>query len=84
MKRKPAKLSGQVRAAIDASGLTRYRICQLTGIDQSTLSKFMAGKAGLSTPALDALAEVLALRIVADAPSSNPSSREPRRKGSNR
>ena len=59
------KLSDQVRQAVGGSGLSRYRICKLAGIDQATFSRFMAGKAGLSLPTLDALADVLGLDVVA-------------------
>ena len=62
------KLSDQVRRAVDASGASRYALCKATGIDQGHFSRFMAGTMGLSMAALDALAEVLGLRIVADGP----------------
>lgn len=58
------KLSDQVRQAVAGSGLSRYRICKLARIDQGTLSRFMAGKVGLSLPTLDALADVLGLDVV--------------------
>ena len=57
------KLSDQIRKAVDLSGLSRYRICQLTGIDQGALSKFMAHKGGLSVANLDNVAEVLGLEL---------------------
>lgn len=57
-------LSDQIRAAIDASGLSRYRICQEIELDQATMSKFMAGRSGLALPTLDRLAELLDLRLV--------------------
>ena len=59
------KLSDQVRQAVGGSGLSRYRICKLAGIDQATFSRFMVGKVGLSLPTLDALADVLGLDVVA-------------------
>ena len=62
-KRRP-KLSDQVRQAVDASGLSRYRISKRLGIAESTMSRFMAG-GGLSMEYLDALAELLGLNIVA-------------------
>ena len=64
MKDKPVKLSDQVRQAIEASGLSRYRICKSIGLDQSTMSRFMAGTGGLSLETLDALSELLRLRVV--------------------
>jgi len=69
MKRKPIKLTEQVRQAIETCGKTRYQISQDTGIDQATLCRFMGGKGGLSNPILDTLGEYLGLRIVADKPS---------------
>jgi len=71
--RRSKKLSDQIRQAIDDSGLTRYRIAQDTGIDESTLSKFYIGHRGLSTDVLDRLGEYLGLRIVMD--------RKPKTKG---
>ena len=57
------KLSNQIRQAVDASGLSRYRICKTLGIDQSTMSRFMSGQGGLSMEYLDALADLLELDI---------------------
>jgi len=58
------RLSDQIRRAVAASGLTRYRISKITGIDQAVLSRFMAGKVGLSMSALDRLADALELEVV--------------------
>ena len=38
----------QIRAAVDGSGLSRYRICREIGVAQATMSRFMNGKGGLS------------------------------------
>ena len=59
------KLSDQVRRAVDASGLSRYRIAKEIGMAESTMSRFMSGKGGLSLANLDALADLLGLDIVA-------------------
>ena len=72
-KRRPKKMTDQLRQAIDDSGVTRYRIAQDTGIDESALAKFYNGKRGLSLDNLDRLFEYLALRIVMD--------RKPKSKG---
>ncbi len=61
---KRVKLSEQVRKAVNASKLSRYRICQLAGIDNAVMSRFMAGDVGMRMATLDALAEVLELNIV--------------------
>ena len=60
-KRRP-KLSDQIRAAVEASGLSRYRIAKQLGIAESTMSRFMAGS-GMETEHLDALADLLDLNL---------------------
>ena len=65
MKAKPTKFSDQIRKAVMESGVTRYAIFKATGIDQGTLSKFVHGQVGLSMDSLDALADMLGLKIVA-------------------
>ena len=59
------RLSDQVREAVDASGLSRYRICKEADIAQAAMSRFMSGQGGLSMAALDRLGEVLELKITA-------------------
>ena len=56
-------LTDQLRKAIDESGMTRYRIAQETGINESHLSKFYRGERGLSMESLDAIGELLDLQI---------------------
>ena len=64
MAKKPsALLTDQLRQAIDDSGLTRYRIAQETGINESALSKFYLGQRGLSMKALNTLGQCLQLKI---------------------
>jgi transcriptional regulator with XRE-family HTH domain len=60
-----AKLSDQVRRAVDASGLSRYRIAKEIGVAESTMSRFMSGQGGLSMDNLDALANLIGLDIAA-------------------
>ena len=60
------KLTDQIRQAIDDSGLTRYRIAQDTGLDESTLAKFYHGTRGLSLDNLDRLCQFLGLKVVRD------------------
>jgi transcriptional regulator with XRE-family HTH domain len=62
-KRRPEKLTDQLRRAIDNCGLTRYEIAKQTGIDESALAKFYNGHRGLSMDALNALGEFLQLTI---------------------
>ncbi|HEX4592261.1 MAG TPA: helix-turn-helix transcriptional regulator [Gemmataceae bacterium] len=56
-------MSDQVRRAVDASGLSRYRISKEIGVAESTMSRFMSGQGGLSMENLDALAELIGLDI---------------------
>jgi len=62
-KKRPKKLTDQLRQAIDDCGLTRYEIAKQTGIDESALAKFFNGHRGLSMEALNALGEFLQLTI---------------------
>ena len=59
--------SDQVRRAIRDCGLTRYRIAQESGVEQGTLSRFMAGT-GVTTATLDAIAKVLRLELTMKGP----------------
>ena len=63
MSKRRAKLSDQVRQAVDHCGQTRYRISMETAIDQATLSRFMSGAYGLPMRTLDMLADYLDLNI---------------------
>ena len=56
-------MSDQLRQAIRASDLSRYAICKATGIDQSSMSKFLSRKGGFSVPTLDKLVKFLDLEL---------------------
>jgi transcriptional regulator with XRE-family HTH domain len=75
MSNKRVKLSDQVRAAVDASGMSRYRLCKMLEVSESTLSRFMAGTMGLSIDLLDHLADTLNLNLA-----DNPKPAQRRRK----
>lgn len=62
---KSERFDDQLRRLIDESGLTRYAIAKETGITQAALSRFQAGKAGLSMPNLNLLAELLGWQVTA-------------------
>jgi transcriptional regulator with XRE-family HTH domain len=55
--------SEQLRAAIEASELTQYRIAKESGIARSSLSQFMTGKRSMSLANIDAIIEVLDLKL---------------------
>ncbi len=63
MAKRRVKLSDQIRDAVRKSDLSRYEIWKATGIDQGALSRFVAGKAGMSFVSLDRLADLLGLNI---------------------
>ena len=66
MAKKRAKtMTDQIRQAIDDSGLTRYRIAQGTGIDESALAKFYNKHRGLSLDNLDQLTLYLGIAFTA-------------------
>jgi transcriptional regulator with XRE-family HTH domain len=62
------KFSDQIRRAIDGSELSRYALCNSIGLNQGTMSRFMAGKGNLSIATLDRLAELLGIEIVVKRP----------------
>jgi transcriptional regulator with XRE-family HTH domain len=56
-------LSEQLRQAIQDCGESRYALSKRTGIDQSTLTRFMSGERGLRLDVVDILAEALDLEL---------------------
>ena len=62
------KFSDQIRAAVESSGLSRYRISMETGVAQSILSRFMAGSQAVNSDTLDRLAELLRISVVSKGP----------------
>jgi predicted transcriptional regulator len=54
--------SGQLRQAIRECGRSRYALSHETGVDQSTLSKFMKGSS-LSLAVVDKLVTVLEFEL---------------------
>ena len=58
------RFSDQIRDAVNASELSRYAICKAIGLNEGAMSRFMAGKSGLSMDTLDRLAERIGLEVV--------------------
>jgi plasmid maintenance system antidote protein VapI len=65
MARKRLTFSDELRRAVDACGLSRYRLCKELSIAESTLSRFMSGERGLTMKCLDRLAALLDLHLAA-------------------
>jgi transcriptional regulator with XRE-family HTH domain len=80
MARQRGKLSDQIRAAVDTSGKSRYRIAKELSVAESTLSRFMSGQGGLSMDNLDALADLLGLKL-ASSKRATPKARDPKKAG---
>ncbi len=62
-KKKRLRFSDQLKAAIEASELSQYRIAKESGIARSSLSQFMTGKRSMSLANIDAILEVLDLEL---------------------
>jgi transcriptional regulator with XRE-family HTH domain len=69
-KRQPT-LTDVLRAAIQQSGLTVYRIGKATGIDAANLGRFVRGELSVRLDKADKLAAYLGLRLVPD-PDAKP------------
>ena len=67
-RKKRPTVSDQIRQAILDTGLTNYRISKSTGVDQSTLSRFMSGGRDISTQTVDILGKFLDLEVVMHGP----------------
>ena len=65
MAKKHARFSDEIRSAVEQSGLSRYAICKVLGIPQSSMSRFMSDENWLGQGTLDALAELLDFHVVA-------------------
>jgi transcriptional regulator with XRE-family HTH domain len=63
MARKRILFADQLRSAIEHCGKSRYQISKETGIGQEVLSRFMAGKKGLSMDSIERLFENLGLTV---------------------
>ena len=61
---KQVEFADQIRQAVRESGLTPYRICKDTEIDQAMMSRFLAGKMWLGEATMNRLAEYLGLEVV--------------------
>jgi transcriptional regulator with XRE-family HTH domain len=60
------KVSETLRAAVtaaEAKGITRYRICQETGLDHSSLTRFVYEGRDARASTLDALADFFNLEL---------------------
>lgn len=62
-KRTPTPLADLIRQAVKDQGITGYRLGKLTGLDEGTISRFLAGK-GTTLDSADRLMRALGFEIV--------------------
>lgn len=76
MARTRKRFSDQLRQAIQRADKTRYQISLETDIAQSTLSRFIHGKGGLSLESIDLVCESIGAQLMEDSLKSRPSKRK--------
>ena len=69
---KPTTITTALQAAINASGLTHYRIACGAGMAPSVVSRFMLGQGTLRLDKADRLAAYLGLRLTPDPDATPP------------
>ena len=57
-----------IRRAVKRSGVSRRELCRIAGVDCGNVSRFMAGKHGLTLDSVEKLAGPLGLKLVQDEP----------------
>jgi transcriptional regulator with XRE-family HTH domain len=65
-------LTEVLRATIERSGLSDYRISKATGIDTANLGRFLRGEMSVRLDKADRLAAYLGLRLVPDPDAAPP------------
>jgi hypothetical protein len=68
MKRTRITFTDQLRQIVESCGISRYQLAKESGIDETTLCRFVHGERCLSESNLDKLGEFFGLRIVTDKP----------------
>ena len=63
MAKKPKAFSDQLRDIVRECDVPPAEIARQTGLDKSTLSRFLSGERGLPMATLDSLAEFLRLEV---------------------
>jgi hypothetical protein len=78
------RFEDQLRDAINGSGLSRYAICKTIGLQESTMSHFMAGNCGLSVETINRICELIGARLVAGKPARKPTAKPAKARGKRR
>jgi hypothetical protein len=61
--REPGTITAQLKAAIQASGASIYKLAKDSGVPQPVLQRFMAGDRDIKLATVDKLAALLDLRL---------------------
>jgi plasmid maintenance system antidote protein VapI len=64
MAKKPKRISEQLREAILAADVSRYRIAKDLGVSEAQLSRFISGTTALGQDFIDRIGEYLGLELV--------------------
>ncbi|QDV34044.1 helix-turn-helix domain-containing protein [Tautonia plasticadhaerens] len=62
-KKPPTKLGEQLRAAIEARGLSGGAVARMAGVDPRSIGRWLAGTQGLNLDTAEKVAEALGLRL---------------------
>jgi len=81
MAKRKNTFSDEIRRAILAAPMSRYKMFLATDIDQACLSRFVNGKAGLELAAVDKLADLLDLHVTIGRKAKAPAKGKGKTKG---
>ena len=68
MAKKSQKFTDRLRAEIQRAPMSRYKISEVTGVPESSISRFLSGKVGLSLRSVELICECLQLELVCNRP----------------
>ena len=65
MARRTQSIADQIRRAVAAQGLSKYRLAKNTGINESTVGRFLNGKGSLSLASAETVMRALGFQVIA-------------------
>jgi transcriptional regulator with XRE-family HTH domain len=68
----PSGLSEQLQSAVESSGLTAYRLAELTGVSHSVIGRWLRGERDLTLCTASKLADALDLVLKPNRPKRRP------------
>jgi len=70
-------IAAELRAEIERSGASRYRLSRETGVSEAALGRFVRGQGGLSLKSVELVCETLGLGLAALAAKNAPQKNVP-------